>query len=512
MTLFEMGDIQFAAESPVDEDHRRWTVVVVDDEPDVHAVTALALGQFRFEGMSMRLLHAYSSVEAIELMRREPDAAVLLLDVVMETEHAGLDVARAVREDLKNNKVRIVLRTGQPGKAPEAEVIARYEINDYREKTDLTSLRLQTVMYTCLRGYRDILVIERSRDGLEKVIEATSTIFRRQSFSRFTEGVLEQLSSLVGAHADSLYAEVSGVAAMGRPFDLTVIAGAGQFADGPGKKLDSLLSEEAIELVNQCLRTSQTYLADGRFASSSIGEGGDQKVIFVEGLRPNDEIDAHIIELFGRNVGICFENIALRETIEETQREMVYRLGGAVESRSKETANHVKRVAEISQMIGAAAGMTERQAEIFKHASPMHDVGKIGIPDHILNKPGALDPDEWEIMKGHPLIGYELLRDSSMEILRVGSMISLEHHEKWDGSGYPYGKSGEDIGLHGRITAIIDVYDAVRSRRCYKEAWSMDRVLDLLRKGAGKHFDPALLDLFLERLDAVNQIADRYPD
>jgi len=512
MESFESGDILFAPDEEEISDTRSWVVVIVDDEPDVHAVTALALNTFRFDGSGLRLVHAYSGREAMEVMRAEPDAAVLLLDVVMETDDAGLEVARAVREELGNHRVRIVLRTGQPGKAPEAEVIARYEINDYREKTDMTALRLQTVMRVCLRGYRDILMIERSRDGLEKVIDATSTLFQRQSFNRFTEGVLEQLTGLVGAHADGLYAEVGGVAAVGEPASLTVVAGAGQFADSAGRRLDDFLPAEAIKLIQRCLLTSTTSLEGGRFVACSHGEQGHQNVIYVDGLNQSDPIDAHIVALFGRNAGICFENISLRGAIEETQREMVYRLGGAVESRSKETANHVKRVAEISQLMGLATGMSERDAEIFKHASPMHDVGKIGIPDHILNKPGKLDPAEWEVMKTHPVIGFELLRDSGMEILRIGSEISLEHHEQWNGTGYPYGKKGTEIGLHGRITAIVDVYDALSSRRCYKEPWPIERVLDIIRQGAGSHFDPVLVDLFLSRLDAVTLIASSYPD
>lgn len=506
------GYIQFAPDEEEVSDARSWVVVIVDDEPDVHAVTALALDSFRFDGAGLRLVHAHSGREAMEVMRAEPDAAVLFLDVVMETDEAGLEVARAVREELGNHHVRIVLRTGQPGKAPEADVISRYEINDYREKTDMTALRLQTVLRVCLRGYRDILMIERSRDGLEKVIEATSTIFQRQSFGRFTEGVLEQLTGLVGAHADGIYAERGGVAAVGAPASLTVVAGAGQFSESAGRRLDELLPPDALDLVQRCLQTSSTSLEGGRFVACSLGEHGRQNVIYVDGLSQNDATDAHIVALFGRNAGICFENIALRGAIEETQRELVYRLGGAVESRSKETANHVKRVAEISHLMGLAAGMSERDAEIFKHASPMHDVGKIGIPDHILNKPGALDEAEWEVMKTHPQIGFELLKDSGMEILRVGSEISLEHHEKWDGSGYPYGKKGTEIGLHGRITAIIDVYDALKSRRCYKESWPMERVLDQLRQGAGGHFDPALVDLFFSRLDAINLVAEKYPD
>jgi CHASE2 domain-containing sensor protein len=181
-----------------------------------------------------------------------------------------------------------------------------------------------------------------------------------------------------------------------------------------------------------------------------------------------------------------------------TQLEIVQRLGQAAEWRDVETALHIERMSHLSKRLGLAAGMSEQEAEVLLYASAMHDVGKIGIPDRVLLKPGPLDPDEWEIMKTHTTIGASILSGSTSPLLQMAEQIALTHHEKWDGSGYPNGLAGEDIPLVGRICAICDVFDALTSKRPYKDAWSVEDALDEVRSQSGQHFDPALAELFLE--------------
>ncbi|PJA43283.1 MAG: phosphodiesterase, partial [Lysobacterales bacterium CG_4_9_14_3_um_filter_62_6] len=175
-----------------------WKVLIVDDEPEVHNVTRLVLSNFRFEGRAIEFLHAYSAQEARNRLREHDNISVLLLDVVMETDHAGLDLVRFVREELGNHFVRIVLRTGQPGQAPEQSVIADYDINDYKEKTELTAQKLSTMMYATLRAHRDIMTIEANKRGLERVIEASAKIFSLHESHEFASAVLSQLTNLVG--------------------------------------------------------------------------------------------------------------------------------------------------------------------------------------------------------------------------------------------------------------------------------------------------------------------------
>ncbi|HTH99126.1 MAG TPA: DUF3369 domain-containing protein [Stellaceae bacterium] len=510
-----------AASQPVGK--QPWIVVIADDEPDVHTVTQFALDGFQFEGRPLRLMHAHSGRETVELLRNMPDVALLLLDVVMESEHAGLEAVKSIRGELGNQRVRIVLRTGQPGAAPEADVISQYDINGYADKTELTKRKLQTILYSCLRSFRDIQTIEcqlrvinANRRGLERVIDATATIFQISSFERFTEGVLEQLSVLATPYegdcmSSGLYARVSGVAATNSQGDFRIIAGTGPYEGAVGQHLVSAVTPEVHERIMRCLTEKRSAIGADDYIGVFASDFGAAKVVYISGCA-STAINDHMIELFSRNVGIAFDNIELRTVIEETQREIVYRLGGAVETRSKETANHVRRVAQISRLLGLRHGMSEKEAEVFYLASPLHDLGKIGIPDHILNKPGKLTPEEWEVMKTHPIIGYNLLKDSAMEILRVGAQISLDHHEKWDGSGYPYGKSGAEISIHGRITAVVDVFDALGSRRCYKEAWPLADVTQHIADNAGSHFDPEIVELLFANLDDVTAISRAFPD
>jgi len=200
------------------------------------------------------------------------------------------------------------------------------------------------------------------------------------------------------------------------------------------------------------------------------------------------------------------------EALRESRLEIVQRLGLAAEYKDNETGLHVIRMSHFSRILGLAAGMTELDADDLLHAAPMHDVGKIGIPDRILQKPGPLDPDEWKIMQSHATIGAEIIGEHPNGMLALARNIALTHHEKWDGSGYPKGLKGEEIPLEGRITAIADVFDALTSVRPYKKAWTEEEALDFLVQQKGKHFDPALVDLFIGQMPAIRAIRQRWAE
>lgn len=200
----------------------------------------------------------------------------------------------------------------------------------------------------------------------------------------------------------------------------------------------------------------------------------------------------------------------LQQEMIHTQKEIIYTMGEIGETRSQETGNHVKRVAEYSYLLAILTGMDEEEAQILKIASPMHDIGKVGIPDSILNKPGPLDDDQWVIMRTHTTIGYNLLRHSQRPILRAAAIVARDHHEKWDGSGYPAGTGGEEIHIYGRITAVVDVFDALGSDRVYKRAWPVDKILKLLQEERNRHFDPYLVDQLLSNSESFLTIRNRF--
>jgi len=341
----------------------QWKILVVDDEQDVHDVSRLAFKRVEFRNKTIQLLSAFSTNEARTIIEDNPDIALVLLDIVMEEDNSGLELVKYIREVIHNEKIQIIIRTGHPGHAPVDEVIFKYEVNDYQEKSELTSYKLRTSVITALRAY-------------------------------------ESLSKI-----DSLY------------------------------------------------------------------------------------------------------NI-----LEESQYDLFYSLGQIAESRSKETGNHVKRVGEIARIIARAIGFSKHDAKLLKHAASMHDIGKLAIPDSIINKPGKLTSEEFDVIKTHSEIGYEMLISSNKEILHTSAIIAREHHENYDGTGYPRGLVKNDIHINSRIVAIADVFDALGNKRIYKTAWELEDILSYMRNESGKKFDPKLVDVLFENIDEINKVRSIYPD
>ena len=216
------------------------------------------------------------------------------------------------------------------------------------------------------------------------------------------------------------------------------------------------------------------------------------------------------LALYNQNRELDQKVMEKTQEISDNQLKVVQRLGRAAEYKDNETGMHVIRMSHYTYVLALATGMSAKDAETLKIAAPMHDVGKIGIPDSILQKQGKLDDDEWQIMLTHAEIGAQILGDDGSEMLNIARIIALSHHEKWDGSGYPYGLQGEAIPKVGRIVAIADVFDALTSVRPYKEAWSVDEAIQLLKDESGLHFDPTLVSLFIDSLDEILAIKRQF--
>lgn len=489
-----------------------WKVLIVDDESEVHEVTKLALRHFTFENKHLHFLHAYTSAQAKRLIAENPDTAVILLDVVMETDDAGLEVAKYIREQAGNRLVRIILRTGQPGAAPEKDVIVNYEINEYKTKTELTSQKLFTTFIAALRNYRDLRMIEGNRRGLEKIIDASGSLFEIQSMEQFMSGVLTQITSLLNVEGEAVCCSTTCFATAEPEGDIMVLAGTGAYVSCNNHRAEEVLTASVLRDLQEAHRLKKSLYFDDRSVVYFRNKNEKCSMVFLEGVNSITQVDKRLLEVFCANTSIAIDNILLKQEIQETQKEVVYRMGAIAETRSKETGNHVKRVAEYSKLLALKYGMPAKDAELIKQASPMHDIGKVGIPDSILNKPGKHTPEEWEIMKTHAQLGYDMLQGSQYPILKSAAVIALTHHEKWDGSGYPNGLKGEDIHIFGRITALADVFDALGSDRCYKKAWPLDEILDLMKRERGRHFDPQLVDLLFNNLPEFLTIRDALVD
>jgi len=209
--------------------------------------------------------------------------------------------------------------------------------------------------------------------------------------------------------------------------------------------------------------------------------------------------------------GVVLRNARMAEQLRRGRIETVKQFVKASEYHDSDTGGHIERMSRYSVLMYKGLGFSDHDCEVMGLASMLHDVGKISIPDAILKKPGKLTPEEFEVMKRHTLNGYEMLRGAESPFLQMGAMIAYGHHEKWDGSGYPLGLKGEGIPVEARAVALADVFDALCSRRCYKDSWPVEKVLETLRESAGSHFDPTLVDLFFENIEGVNTIRDSFP-
>lgn len=502
------------SDTPAGSNTPGWKVLVVDDEEEVHNVTQMVLQHFEFEHRPLQLMHAYSGREAVDLVASNEDIALVLLDVVMENDAAGLQAVKRIRDELGNRRVRIVLRTGQPGQAPEHEVIANYDINDYKDKTELTSQKLKTLLYAALRSYRDLVTIESNQRGLEKVIEATASVYEQRELQRFASAVLMQMTHLLQLRDDAVYLKAMPalIASTQEEQRLVVEAASGDYQAFITHEAENVLPADVVADLREAIRKRGSLFKSDRYVLHYASSSGAQSVMYVGLDQPLDLFQRELLELFCANVTVAFENLHLNRDLEESQKEMVYLLGEAVECRSNETGSHVRRVADMSHFLALKSGLDAAAAEVIRIASPMHDVGKVGIPDAILNKPGRLTEAEFEVMKTHATMGFEMLNRSNRRVFQVAARLARDHHEHWDGQGYPRAISGEQISIEGRITAIADVMDALLSVRCYKPAWPPNEVRDYFLRERGRKFDPALIDIVIGNFDALLELRNQHLD
>jgi len=295
-----------------------WKVLIVDDEADVHKVTRLVLAGFQFLGKSIEFLSSYSSAEAKESLRVNPDTAIVLLDVVMEEMDSGLKLVEYIRKELNNKYIRIILRTGQPGQAPERQVILQYDINDYKSKIELTSEKLLTSVISCLRSYVDMVTIERNRRGLEKIVVASDDIFRMQSLADFFHDIVFQMAEILRHESISDVIKIRGICATKLDGGFRINAVTGDFPAGSeSKTVSELLSPAAYECFSLAAREKITVYERGFYAAVFRPSNGTEHIVFIEKDPYFDEWEKDLLEIFNANIVTAFENIFLNLELEQ---------------------------------------------------------------------------------------------------------------------------------------------------------------------------------------------------
>jgi class 3 adenylate cyclase/CheY-like chemotaxis protein len=333
MILTDNNDELIFEEDGVEEETETitpWKMMIVDDVEDIHHVTRMIFDDYVFDGRSIEFLSAYSGKEARELTVAHPDTAVILLDVVMETDHAGLEVVQYIREELKNKIVRIILRTGQPGEAPEKKVIIAYDINDYKTKEELTSNRLFSTVTSALRSYRDMTVIEKNRQGLEMIIHASSSLLKLQSLKQFTAGVLTQLTSILGFEENSLLVQTAngtcGFAATEEHGNYKIIAGTGRYEQYLDRCVTDLGEEQVSDSVSQVLSRKQSIFNEKNVVCYFKTHNNIENILYLQSQQPVNTTDRNLIDIFLSNVAIAFDNLYHRENLARLVEERTFAL------------------------------------------------------------------------------------------------------------------------------------------------------------------------------------------
>ena len=372
---------------PRAEQSRRWKIAVIDDEPAVHEGTRYALADYQLHGQGLEILSAYSAVEGRRLMRSHPDVAVVLLDVIMESDTAGLELVEFIRGDLKNDTVRIILRTGQPGQAPERRVIVDYDINDYKAKTELTADKLFTALTAALRGYQQLQRMVETRRGLEIIIDAASTLFDFKSMQRLAEGVLTQIASLLNV-------DCAGILVLREPQSLqesfSVLAGSGCYSRFTGADGSQSIDHDLRQLVEEAFVRRQHEFSAQRSVLYIQTVSGSEVVVVLEAARHLSETDRTLVEIFCSRLSIAFVNVIMYEQLHRANVGLEERV--AERTHDLTTAN--RRL--------AAQWARLRQANSFKSeilGTVAHDLknplgvilGRTEILKEMIGRAGALD-------------------------------------------------------------------------------------------------------------------------
>lgn len=483
-----------------------WKILVVDDEPDVLRLTALNLRGFEFAGRPLQLIEARSVAEAQQLLRQETDVALALIDVVMEADDAGLQLVAFIRNELRNMMMRLVIRTGQAGLAPERYVIDNFDIDDYKDKTELTAQKLYTTVRSALKSYRDLQTIEFNRLGLRRILDVTPELYslERDQLEDYFRGLLLQIIGFCKLGHSALISTIDGLMATLEGERVSIRAGTGELDESPDNEQRR---NEIVQLCSQAMLTQEipTKLRSGAMILPLRARGKTFGFVYLEAGESLSALDGELIQIMANQCAAALNNFFLHCRLEESYGQAIDMLAEVAEFKDSTTGGHIRRIEEYTRRLALELGLDAPTATAFAQASCLHDVGKVGIPDDILKKPGALTTEEFAVIQNHPRIGEAILRrNSSLDLARS---VALTHHERWSGSGYPNGLKGEEIPLESRIVAVVDVFDALVSTRPYKGPWEPETAIAHLRQDAGVYFEPRVVDAFL-RLYERGALAD----
>lgn len=454
------------------------TILVIDDtEANVNALLELLEDEYD-------MLGSLDGEDALEILNEEK-VDLILLDIMMPGID-GFEVCRRLKANEKTKDIPVIFITA---KTDEDSIEKAYEIGgvDYINKP----FRAREVIS---RIHNHIFLAEQ-KANLEENLKTNITLLNQYK-EVVDKGTIVSKTDLKGriTYANDAFCKISGYSReelIGKAHNIV------RHPEMPSKAYRELW--ETIKNKNIWYGEVKNRRKDGRtYVVKSV-------------VMPILDTNGNIVEYISVRHDIT-DIYNLKKEIVDTQREVVFTMGAIGETRSKETGNHVKRVAEYSRIVAKHIGMSEENIILLVDASPMHDIGKVAIHDNILHKPARLTNEEFMVMRKHAEIGYRLLAHSTRPLLKTAATIAFEHHERWDGNGYPRHLREEEISIEARITAIADVFDALGSDRVYKRAWHDEKIFEYFRNQRGKQFDPHLVDVFFEHIDEFLAVREQFKD
>ncbi len=454
------------------------TILVIDDaEANVNALLELLEDEYD-------MLGALDGEDALEILHDEK-VDLILLDIMMPGID-GFEVCRRLKANEKTKDIPVIFITA---KTDEDSIEKAYEIGgvDYINKP----FRAREV----ISRIHNHLFLAEQKANLEQNLRTNITLLNQYK-EVVDKGTIVSKTDLKGriTYANDAFCKISGYSReelIGKPHNIV------RHPDTPS---------EVYKILWDTIRHKNTWRGE---IKNKKKDGGYYFVKSV--VMPILDNDGNITEFISVRHDIT-DIYNLKKEIVDTQREVVFTMGAIGETRSKETGNHVKRVAEYSRILAKHIGMNEENINLLVDASPMHDIGKIAIHDNILHKPARLTDEEFVSMRQHAEIGYRLLAHSERPLLKTAATIAFEHHERWDGQGYPRHLKQEEISIEARITAVADVFDALGSDRVYKEAWCDEKIFEYFHEQREKQFDPHLVDVFFENLDEFLAVREEFKD
>lgn len=472
-----------------------YKVVIADDDDEMHQATKLLLKNFEFEDRGLLFIDTYTGDETIRVLNEEKDIAVIILDVVMESKVAGLEVVDYIRKVQENHKIRIILRTGQPGEAPENKVIADYDINDYRLKSELTAQRLFTSMYEALRSYRDIMILEHSRESLSRMIKMSSNLFSQKSIEDLYTCILDQLLCSKDTQPSALYfremCDDCGFVFLDDATYGTIIAATGRYSQLLGKNIKEISELKEIQTKAKSMLSRQedifAHMENG-YLISKTSHTGMTSFIYIESRDFNFDIE--LIKDYLTNYSTALDNYLINQALIENQKELIMLMSASIDRCCTDIGQQVLRTCKMGELIAHEIGLNVDVKKIIRIASRLHDIGErseLAFPLEAVDE-HSIDLEEFTL-------------------IRKAAIIAGHQNKNREIEGYPLGITKEVLVNIAEITYLTNAYALFKSRN--KEN---DLLLETYKEKANGLFNPIVWDAFINLKEKIENIWRTYPD